>query len=106
MESKKLYKLIKSREREQKDYRPKLIHMLINYKTRRSDLYSRLGMERHQIVSVLRGRKSWTGDVVSWFLHNHPHVCTEPSSYVQKYGSRYDPTKKGHEQMEELQLPF
>lgn len=75
-----------------------LIHMLINLKSWDGRIY-RHKVVREQLRWVMKGQKTWDGDVKAWFWNNHRPYVTELSGIYPKVGS-------GNPKEDEQLLPF
>lgn len=94
---KNYYKLIKSNERRTRTQFNKtdLITMLINLKSfRGGSIYKDKEIKR-QLLYVLRGTKSWSGDVKKFFFEMYKKEISMPCHIRSYYGRRYKYTSTG-----------
>lgn len=87
---KQAYKKIMSRLRrkrlqEQYNGHYDLINILINLKSYGVLIYS--GENRRQLLWVLRGNKTWVGDVLSYFRKEYNYMPNMPYPFPKKTGT-------------------
>lgn len=98
------YKAARRQMRLEKKARGKLINRLINLKTwmRYDSLYS---IEREQYRHLLNKSKSWSGDVLSYFMQKYPSF-NRPYPWVSRWGHRYISPEQREAMLEDSELPF
>ena len=105
--AKQMYKQFRGKQRKESNKRVKLIHALINIRSHGFiSWYKNLTEnDRQNLIWVLRGNKTWSGDVLSYFIRKYPLQSQRPSTWVSLYGNRYvSPDKRKPTEIEEL--PF
>ena len=82
--TKTIYKKIRSIER--KSRKVELINLIINLKSRYlGSIYNNENI-RQQLRCLLRGSKSWSGDVLHYFLWRFDELVSSPSHVRSYYG--------------------
>lgn len=82
--TKTIYKKIRSIER--KSRKVELINLIINLKSRYlGSIYNNENI-RQQLRYLLRGNKSWSGDVLYYFLWRFDVLVSSPSHVRSYYG--------------------
>lgn len=81
----------------------KLINLIINIKTHHINVYHSKEF-REQLLFILKGRKSWTGDVKHWFWSIYKGIARKPIRQADFTGQRLVLNKASSEIKDDL--PF